>query len=75
MCLRTFAPHAPSKDLLIAQPPVLEPEIALFPLTPVIFPVKVKVAALLIVVCYRLRLMRSFEPCEVLLVEPPVLFL
>ena len=55
--------------------PHLEPEIALLPLAPAVLPVKVEVAALLVIFSYGLRVVRSLEPCQVLFVEAPRLFL
>lgn len=59
-------------SLIIAQPPIFKPKIALFPLTPAILPVEIVVSTLFIVLCDSLGIMSAFEPCQVLLVESPI---
>jgi len=61
--------------LILRQIPVLESEIALLPLAPGTFPVKVNIHALLILLRYCLRLGVSLEPRQVLYMESPRLSL
>jgi len=49
----------------------LEAEVTLLSLAPAVFPVKVEVSTLLVVLCDCLRIVRPLEPCQVLLVESP----
>jgi hypothetical protein len=71
--LRPHPPPLPAaRSLVIAQPPILKPKVALLPLTPAIFPIKVKVPSLLVILCDGLGVVCPLEPGEVLLVEPPV---
>ena len=59
----------------VLQKLVLEAEVGLLSLAPRSFVVKVYVCSLLVVIRDRLWLFMTLEPCQVLLVEPPRLFL
>lgn len=49
--------------LILGQITILEPEVALLPLTPGTFPVEVYVYALFVFFCDRLRFRMTLEPC------------
>lgn len=61
--------------LVVAQVPVLEPEVTLLSHTPAPFPVKVQVLSLLVLIGYFVRFRMSLEPCQKLDVESPRLLL
>lgn len=50
-----------------------KPEITLSPLTPTVLPIEIIISSLLIITCNGLRVVRSLEPSQILLMEPPTL--
>lgn len=64
-----------ARDLLLAQVPIFESEVALLPHAPASLPVKVQILPLLVLFRYLIWLSVPLEPGQELDVEPPRLFL